>query len=171
MKIEEKHLPDPANIMNNYFKAYDAGFDKLDHRSKEKSSGSPAGSCQQCESFGNLLFAGEQNHCHTILQLVHQMKHLDCFYSNTTSPQQETRNHMIQWKRMKRKRIWNKVMEMEMEMEMQNWEWQPRKKQLGRKSFPEKNEKSTRRLCCLVSEIPGPPQTKTGNIKLSPKCH
>ncbi len=33
--IEKKHLPDPANLMNNYFKAYDTGFNKLDHKSKE----------------------------------------------------------------------------------------------------------------------------------------
>jgi len=36
MKIEKKDLPDLANMMNNYFKAYDTGFDKLDHKSKEE---------------------------------------------------------------------------------------------------------------------------------------
>jgi len=36
MKIDKKHLPDLANIMNNYFKAYDTSFDKLDHKSKEE---------------------------------------------------------------------------------------------------------------------------------------
>jgi len=59
---------------------------------RKESSGSPAGSCQQCKIFGNLLFPGD---CHTILQLAPQMKHLVCFYSSTASPQQETRNHEI----------------------------------------------------------------------------
>jgi len=36
MKIEKKHLPDLANIMNNYFKAYDK-------KVRKKSSGSHAG--------------------------------------------------------------------------------------------------------------------------------
>jgi len=40
MKIDKKHLPDLANIMNNYFKAYDTSFDKLNHKSKEETSGS-----------------------------------------------------------------------------------------------------------------------------------
>jgi len=36
MKIKKKHLPEPATIMNNHFKAYDTGFDKLDHRSQKE---------------------------------------------------------------------------------------------------------------------------------------
>jgi len=36
MKIEKKHLLDLANMMNNYFKAYDTGFNKLDHKNKEE---------------------------------------------------------------------------------------------------------------------------------------
>jgi len=93
--IEKKHLPDPANLMNNYFKAYDTGFNKLDHKSKEGIIWFTCRVMPAVQKIGNLLFPGEQNHHHTILQLVHQMKHSDCFYSNTTSPQQETRNHEI----------------------------------------------------------------------------
>jgi len=36
MKIEKKHLPDLANILNNYFKTYNTGFNKLDHQNKEE---------------------------------------------------------------------------------------------------------------------------------------
>jgi len=36
MKIEKKHLPELANIMNNWFKALDSGFDKLDYRGEEE---------------------------------------------------------------------------------------------------------------------------------------
>ncbi len=76
-------------------------LDKLDHRSPEKSSGSPARSCQLCKR--------EQNYHHTIMQSVPQMKHLDCFYSHTTSRLWETRNQLTQWKRLKGKSSSNMV--------------------------------------------------------------
>jgi len=111
---------------------------------RKKSSGSPAGSCQQCKRFGNLLFPREQNHHHTILQIVPLMKHSECFYSSTTSPKQKTRNQMIHWRRMKRKRMPNKVMEME--KEMQNKDWQPRINTVRKEQLSRKIEKSTRRF-------------------------
>jgi len=59
-----------------------------------------------------------------------------------------------------------------MKMVMQNWWWQPRKRRKFRKEkFSGKPLKSTRRLCCLVSEVAGAPRTETNYRKLSPKCH
>jgi len=96
-----------------------------------------AGCAKKLENFCSL---GEQNPSNTILQLTPWMRHSDCFYSDTTSQQQENKNWMIQRKRMKRKRIQNKVMPVEMEMQNQRLQSRRKNNEEG-KAFQKKLKK------------------------------